>query len=118
MRQLKFLAPGELDLREVAEPRLEGDCEAIVRPLAIATCDLDLPLVRGHAPAGREFAFGHECVVEVGDAVTAVAPGDLVSVPFQLSCGECDRCRRGQTGNCESVEFLSSYGSPATTASW
>ncbi len=24
----------------------------------------------------------------------------------------CDRCRRGQTGNCESVDFLSTYGLP------
>ena len=42
----------------------------------------------------------------------SVTPGDLVSVPFQISCGACDRCRRGQTGNCESVDFLSTYGLP------
>jgi threonine dehydrogenase-like Zn-dependent dehydrogenase len=115
MRQLTFLAPGELAWRDVAEPRLRGDGEAIVRPLAVATCDLDLALVRGNAPVAREFAFGHECVaevVELGDAVGSLAPGDLVSVPFQLSCGECERCRRGQTGNCESVDFLSTYGLP------
>ena len=115
MKQLTFLAAGELEWRDVSEPQLDGDGEAIVRPLAVATCDLDLALVRGHAPAGREFAFGHECVAEVtevGDAVGAVAPGDLVSVPFQISCGECARCRRGQTGNCESVDFLSTYGLP------
>ena len=51
-------------------------------------------------------------MVEVGDAVGSLAPGDLVSVPFQISCGECERCRRGQTGNCESVDFLSTYGLP------
>ncbi len=115
MKQLTFLAPGELEWRDVSEPQLAGDGEAIVRPLAVATCDLDLALVRGRAPVGREFAFGHECVAEVtevGDAVGAVAPGDLVSVPFQISCGECARCRRGQTGNCESVDFLSTYGLP------
>ncbi len=115
MKQLTFLAPGELEWRDVSEPQLAGDGEAIVRPLAVATCDLDLALVRGHAPVDREFAFGHECVAEVtevGDAVGAVAPGDLVSVPFQISCGECARCRRGQTGNCETVDFLSTYGLP------
>ena len=115
MKQLTFLAPGELEWRDVSEPQLAGDGEAIVRPLAVATCDLDLALVRGRAPVGREFAFGHECVAEVtevGDAVGAVAPGDVVSVPFQISCGECARCRRGQTGNCESVDFLSTYGLP------
>lgn len=115
MRQLTFIEAGKLEWRDVAEPRLEGDGEAIVRPVAVATCDLDLHLVRGRAPAAREFAFGHECVaevVEVGDGVRSVGPGDLVSVPFQLSCGECPRCRRGQTGNCESTEFLSTYGLP------
>ncbi len=115
MRQLTFIEAGKLEWRELDEPRLEADGEAIVRPIAVATCDLDLALVRGHAPAGREFAFGHECVaevVEIGDAVASVAAGDLVSVPFQISCGECDRCRRGQTGNCEAVEFLATYGLP------
>ena len=115
MKQLTFLEPGKLTWRDVPEPRLEGDAEAIVRPVAVGTCDLDLALVRGRAPAGRAFAFGHEGiaeVVDVGDAVNAVQPGDLVSVPFQVSCGECGRCRRGQTGNCESVEFLSTYGLP------
>jgi threonine dehydrogenase-like Zn-dependent dehydrogenase len=115
VRQLTFVEPGRLEWRDVAEPRLEADAEAIVRPVAVATCDLDLALVRGRAPAGREFAFGHEGiaeVVEVGDDVGTVAPAMLVSVPFQISCGRCSRCARGQTGNCESVEFLSTYGLP------
>ena len=115
MRQLTFVAPGELEWRDVDEPRLSGEGQAVVRPVAVATCDLDLALVRGNAPAAREFAFGHECVaevVDVGDDVSAVAPGDLVSVPFQISCGRCERCLRGRTGNCDSVEFLSTYGLP------
>jgi alcohol dehydrogenase len=36
----------------------------------------------------------------------------MVTIPFQISCGECERCRRGQTGNCESVPRLSMYGLP------
>lgn len=115
MKQLTFVEAGRLEWREVDDAVIGGDGEALVRPLAVATCDLDLMFVRGKVPAGREFAFGHECVaevIEVGDAVTTFAPGDLVSVPFQISCGECDRCRRGQTGNCESVDFLSTYGLP------
>jgi threonine dehydrogenase-like Zn-dependent dehydrogenase len=115
MKQLTFVEAGKLEWRDLAEPRLEGEGEAIVKPLAVATCDLDLFLVRGVVPAAREFAFGHECVAEVletGEGVHSFAAGDLVSVPFQLSCGECGRCRRGQTGNCESVDFLSTYGLP------
>jgi threonine dehydrogenase-like Zn-dependent dehydrogenase len=51
-------------------------------------------------------------VTDVGDGVEAVEPGDLVSIPFQISCGECDACRAGRTGNCESVPRLSTYGLP------
>jgi threonine dehydrogenase-like Zn-dependent dehydrogenase len=115
VKQLTFVEAGKLEWREVPEPRLEGDGEAIVRPVAVATCDIDLGLVRGTVAAPREYAFGHEGVAEVveaGDAVKSAAPGDLVSVPFQISCGVCRRCRKGRTGNCESVEFMSTYGLP------
>jgi threonine dehydrogenase-like Zn-dependent dehydrogenase len=114
MRQLEFIEPGKLEWHEAPDPKLEGDGDAIVRPVALATCDIDVAFVRGRYPAER-FAFGHECVAEVvdaGDSVGTVAPGDLVSVPFQISCGECAACREGRTGNCESVPRLSTYGLP------
>src|SRR5438093_10138538 len=98
MRQLTFLEPGRLEWRDVPEPALDGDGAAIVRPVAVATCDLDLGIVRGAVPLGGPFPFGHEGiaeVIDVGDAVSSVKPGDLVSVPFQVSCGECEPCRRG-----------------------
>jgi threonine dehydrogenase-like Zn-dependent dehydrogenase len=115
MQQLTFIESGRLQWRDAPEPRLEGDREAIVRPVAVATCDLDLGIVRGAVPLQGPFAFGHEGVAEVvetGEAVRSVRPGDLVSVPFQVSCGECDRCVRGLTGSCLSVPRLSLYGLP------
>jgi threonine dehydrogenase-like Zn-dependent dehydrogenase len=115
MRELNFIEKGRLEWREAEEPRLQGDGEALVRPVAVATCDLDRLLVRGLAPVAEPFPFGHEGVAEVtevGDGVESVRPGDLVSVPFQVSCGQCETCRRGHTGNCERVERLSMYGLP------
>ena len=115
MRALEFVEKGKLEWREAPDPKLEGDGQAIVRPVALATCDIDAAFVQGIAPVGGPFAFGHECVAEVtdvGDTVSSVAPGDLVSVPFQIACGECDSCRAGHTGNCDSVPRLSMYGLP------
>ena len=115
MRQLTFTTANRLEWREVEPPALQTDQQALVRPVAVATCDLDLAFIRGRVPVGREFAFGHEGVaevLEVGDSVRHAKPGDLVSVPFQISCGSCARCEKGQTGNCESVDFLSTYGLP------
>lgn len=48
-------------------------------------------------------------MVEAGDAA-GVRPGDRVLIPFQISCGECDPCRAGRTGNCDSVPPASTYG--------
>lgn len=114
MRRLEFVEKGRLEWREAPEPKLEGDGEAIVRPVALATCDIDVAFVQGRFPA-ESFPFGHECVAEVtdvGDSVRSVKTGDVVSVPFQISCGECAACRAGRSGNCDSVPRLSTYGLP------
>jgi alcohol dehydrogenase len=115
MRQLTFVGPGRLEWRQVAEPALDGDAAALVRPLAVATCDLDRGLLRGQVPLPGPFAFGHEFVAEVlqtGASVRAVTAGARVCVPFSISCGECDRCARGLTASCRTVPAGAMYGVP------
>jgi alcohol dehydrogenase len=107
------VAPGELEWREVPEPRLTDPGQAIVEPLVVATCDLDAPMIAGETPYRGPIAVGHECiarVLEVGAAVRTVRPGDRVVVPFQVSCGACAPCRRGHTGICAAVPPLAMYG--------
>lgn len=112
MEALFFEGAGRFAWREAARPRLLAATDAIVRPLAVARCDLDLYIATGVVPFQGPFAFGHETVAEVVEAGEAagVAPGDRVVVPFQLSCGDCAACRRGHTGSCESFPPLSNYG--------
>lgn len=113
MQQLVREKPGLLAWRRVPEPELRGDGEALVRPLAVATCDLDGPIATGESPIPGAIAMGHECVaevVEVGRAVQGVRAGDRVVVPFQVSCGTCPRCRRGLTGSCERFKSRQMYG--------
>jgi len=113
MRQLMCTAPGSVEWREVPEPRLSGDGEAIVRPLAVARCDIDVPLTSGIFPIREPFALGHECVAEIvalGDAVRGLEIGQRVVVAFQLSCGKCGSCAAGHTANCDAYPVLSDYG--------
>ncbi len=113
MRQLTYVGGSTIEWWDVPEPRLTDDRDALVRPLAVTRCDLDLTIVSGKAGLPGPFALGHETagiVTEIGDAVKNFVPGDLVIVPFQISCGECERCRRGHTNACTSVPFRSSYG--------
>lgn len=122
MKQLTFIGPGELRWEEVAEPVLKGNADALVRPVAVATCDLDAALMAGRTPLPGPFAFGHEFVAEVAetaDDVATVRVGDRVIVPFQVNCGECERCRRGVTGSCETAGAGAAYGmAPIARREW
>jgi alcohol dehydrogenase len=110
----------------VVEPALEQPTDALVRPFLAARCDgdrmcLSTPYPRlfrwgaalhlldptlGHAatdPFQGPFPYGHECLAEVlrcGPEVRAVSPGQQVIVPWSISCGNCARCRAGQTSHC------------------
>jgi threonine dehydrogenase-like Zn-dependent dehydrogenase len=89
MRHLMFLKAGALEFQEAPDPKIENARQALVRPLAVAACDLDSHIVAGRAPFRGPFALGHECiaeVVEIGEDVYSVSVGDRVSVPFQISC--------------------------------
>jgi threonine dehydrogenase-like Zn-dependent dehydrogenase len=113
MRQLTFQEPGRYDWTEVPEPQITAPEQALVRPVAVACCDLDVAVCHGRLPLPPGYAVGHEGlaeVVAVGDAVTGVRVGDRVVVPFQVSCGTCAECRRGVTGSCGSVPLMTVYG--------
>ena len=119
VRQLTLIEPRRLEWTDVPDPQRSEARDALVRPLAVATCDLDAPIIAGRTPYQLPIAVGHECVGEVIEAADGgPPPGTLVTIPFQISCGECDRCRRGLTGNCESVPFLSMFGFGSFGGDW
>ena len=113
MRQLTFEEPGRYGWRDVPEPEITGEDQAIVRPIAVACCDLDVAVSEGVLPIPPGHAVGHEGlaeVLEVGQGVRDFGPGDRVVVPFQINCGNCDACLRGVTGTCASVPLMAVYG--------
>jgi len=113
MRQLMFDAPGQYAWREVPDLEVSTPGQALVRPLVVACCDLDVAVSEGLLPMAPGHAVGHEGVAEVvavGDDVTSVKVGDRVIVPFQINCGTCSACRRGVTGSCTSLPLMAMYG--------
>src|SRR5499433_3645981 len=113
MRQLTCSAPDAIGWQDVPAPRLQGDGEALVRPLTVARCDIDLFLTSGLFPSRGPFALGHEGVAEIlelGDAVRGLEVGQRVVVAFQVSCGTCGSCAAGHTANCDRYPVLSDYG--------
>lgn len=113
MRHLVYEDVGRYSWRHTADPAITDPRQALVRPLVVACCDLDVGVARGLLPVPPGHAVGHEGVAEViavGDEVTGVGVGDRVVVPFQINCGECAPCRRGTTGSCGSVPLMATYG--------
>src|SRR5262245_60647020 len=113
MQQLVFEEAGRYVWREAADPKISDGRQALVRPLTVACCDLDVAVAEGALPMPPGHAVGHEGVAEVvavGDDVTTVRAGDQVVVPFQINCGQCRACLRGVTGSCGTLPLMAMYG--------
>ena len=113
MRALVFRGPMDLAWEEVETPQLMEPRDALVRPIAVARCDLDPAIALGLYPMPAPFVMGHEMVGEVvaiGEAISNVRLGDKVIVPFQLSCMTCAPCLRGHTNACVNVPSGTAFG--------
>lgn len=104
-------APG-VEIREVSVPAF-GRQDVLVRVKVASICGTDLhihnwdqwaqhrvrpPLIPGHEFCGE--------VAAVGDEVTTVKQGDLVSAEMHIACGKCLQCRTGEAHICQHVKIL------------
>ena len=105
MRALVWHGKKDIRCDTVPDPAIEDPRDAIVRVSTCAVCGSDLHLFDGFMMGmKRGDILGHEFmgeVVEVGPGVKNLRKGDRVVVPFTITCGECDQCRRGNYSVCE-----------------
>jgi threonine dehydrogenase-like Zn-dependent dehydrogenase len=109
MRGVVYEDVGKIRVDDLPDPRIEEPTDAIVRITASAICGSDLHFFHGKAPLLPGDALGHEAVgviEEVGPEVRGFAAGDRVVVAFDIVCGECWYCRRGQHALCEHFRNL------------
>src|SRR5580658_6099303 len=81
-----------------------GPNEVLVKLAASGVCHTDLtvknlngngmafPIVLGHEGAGH--------IVEVGEGVKGLEPGDAVVLAYRAPCEQCPACRRGDPRHC------------------
>ncbi len=104
MKALTYLEQGKFALTEKPRPKLQQPGDAIVRVTMSSICTSDLHIKHGSVPrAVPGITLGHEMVgivEEVGEQVTAVHPGDRVTVNVETYCGECFFCQHGYVNNC------------------
>jgi (R,R)-butanediol dehydrogenase/meso-butanediol dehydrogenase/diacetyl reductase len=105
MKCAVFHGPGDLRIDDRPRPALRRDDDVLMRVEAASICGTDLHILAdppGH-PATPGTILGHEYVCEVvdaGDRVDNVRPGDRVVVDPSLVCGRCPYCRRGRPNLC------------------
>ena len=99
-----YVEPGKFQLLEKPKPALCHPRDAIVKVTLGSICTSDLHILHGSVPrAVPGITVGHEMVgvvEQVGEAVTALRPGDRVAVNVETFCGECFFCRHGWVNNC------------------
>ena len=88
--------------------------EVRVRIVATGVCHTDAFTLSGDDPEGLfPVVLGHEgagIVVEVGEGVTSVQPGDHVIPLYTAECGECLFCKSGKTNLCVAVRATQGKG--------
>jgi len=96
---------------DVAPPRAG---EVLVRITHTGVCHTDAYTLFGDDPEGIFPAvLGHEgagIVVEVGEGVTSVAPGDQVIPLYTAECRVCKFCLSGKTNLCQAVRATQGRG--------
>ncbi|MET0765545.1 MAG: formaldehyde dehydrogenase, glutathione-independent [Blastococcus sp.] len=120
-RGVRYMGPGKVEVDDLAYPDFElhdgpGVNPAnvgrkvphgvILRTVATNICGSDQHMVRGRTTAPEGLTLGHEItgeIAEKGPDVEFLEVGDLVSVPFNISCGRCRNCKEGKTGICLNV---------------
>jgi threonine 3-dehydrogenase len=104
-------APG-VELKDVDIPTI-GPKDVLIKVKATAICGSDihvfhsspgimhminLPVILGHEACGE--------VVEIGDYVTNIKKGDMISVEPHLFCGVCYYCQTGAQLNCKNLTLF------------
>ncbi len=103
--------PGGLEV-QTREPRAPGPGEMLLKLGAAGVCGTDMSIYNW-APwyASRlklPRILGHEMsgvVVETGQGVTRVKPGDHVSLESHIYCGDCYQCDIGRAHVCPNTKY-------------
>ena len=111
MKASYFLGKGSFEVRQAPELH-PGPGEVVIKNMVCGVCGTDVHIFHGEpgsADVTPPVVLGHEYsgeVVEVGEGVTALKPGDHVTVDPNIYCGECVYCRNGKKQLCETMQAV------------
>ena len=104
MKAVVYQGNGKIGIEERPRPVILDERDVILEVTLTTICSSDIHIKHGAVPkAVPGTILGHEFVgkvIETGNAVKKVKPGDRVSVNVETFCGECFFCKRGSVNNC------------------
>lgn len=103
MKAVSYEGKRKMVVSEHPKPELNKPSDALLRVTTSGICGSDLHMYDGRTPLKKGTVVGHEImgvVEEVGEAVQSIKKGDRVVLPFNISCGFCHNCERGNTHAC------------------
>ena len=108
MRALTWQGNEDVQVIDVADPKIEEPTDVIIKVTSTAICGSDLHLYGVLGPYLQPGdILGHEAmgiVEEVGPEISNLQVGDRVVIPFNISCGRCWMCSRGLFAQCETTQ--------------
>ncbi|WP_250907662.1 alcohol dehydrogenase catalytic domain-containing protein [Nonomuraea sp. NEAU-A123] len=103
MKALVYNGARDVVVKDVPDARIERPTDVLVHVTTTNICGSDLHMYEGRTDLVPGRVLGHENlgeVVEVGSAVDRIKVGDMVCIPFNISCGHCKNCETGLTAFC------------------
>ena len=117
MKAMVLTGIRQMEMRDWPDPMIQEGHDVKIKLERVGVCGSDIHYYRtgkiGSQVVEFPFPVGHESggtVVEVGDQVAKVRPGDRIAIEPAISCGKCDQCIAGRPNTCRNTRFLGCPG--------
>jgi threonine dehydrogenase-like Zn-dependent dehydrogenase len=119
MKAIVYHGQRDFRVEQIADPKIQDPCDAVVRIARTAICGSDLHFWHGEPLPVTGFPMGHEflgVVEDVGPEVQRFRRGDRVLVSCTIGCGRCSMCHNDLYSGCETMTqagpLTNIFGSP------
>ena len=103
MKAVTYAGANKMSVSDHPKPKLKSPTDAILRVTTSGICGSDLHMYEGRTPLKKGTIVGHEImgvIDEIGEAVSSIKKGHRIVLPFNIACGFCYNCHRGNTHSC------------------
>jgi L-iditol 2-dehydrogenase len=117
MKAVKLTGIKRFEMFEVPDTAVVKPGEVKIKMIVMGICGSDIHYYNtgriGTQVIKYPFTVGHEgagIVVETGEDVTRVKPGDRIAIEPAMPCFHCDQCLSGRHHTCRNLKFLGNPG--------